>query len=86
MSKLLQVRIDDELKNAADNVFSGMGLDMSTAVRMFLTAAVETRGLPLNVKYRAGVRPAFKYGSMSGKIWMSDDFDEPIDDFKEYME
>ena len=28
----------------------------------------------------------FEYGSMSGKIWMSDDFDAPLDDFKEYME
>ena len=32
------------------------------------------------------VRPPFEYGSMSGKIWMADDFDEPLDDFKEYME
>ena len=32
------------------------------------------------------VRPPFKYGSMNGKIWMSDDFDAPLDDFKEYME
>ena len=32
------------------------------------------------------VRPPFEYGSMSGKIWMSDDFDAPLDDFKEYME
>ncbi|MCL2409672.1 MAG: DUF2281 domain-containing protein [Oscillospiraceae bacterium] len=31
-------------------------------------------------------RPPFEYGSMSGKIWMSDDFNEPLDDFKEYME
>ena len=32
------------------------------------------------------VRPPFKYGSMAGKVWMSDDFDAPLDDFKEYME
>ena len=32
------------------------------------------------------VRPPFEYGSMTGKIWMSDDFNAPIDDFKEYME
>jgi antitoxin (DNA-binding transcriptional repressor) of toxin-antitoxin stability system len=24
-------------------------------------------------------------GSLSGKIWMSPDFDAPIDDFKDYM-
>ena len=25
------------------------------------------------------------YGCMKGKIWMSDEFDEPLEDFKEYM-
>ena len=24
-------------------------------------------------------------GTMKGMIWMSDDFDEPLEDFKEYM-
>ena len=24
-------------------------------------------------------------GSMKGKVWMADDFDAPLDDFKEYM-
>jgi antitoxin (DNA-binding transcriptional repressor) of toxin-antitoxin stability system len=25
------------------------------------------------------------FGSLKGKIWMSDDFDEPLEDFREYM-
>lgn len=25
-------------------------------------------------------------GSAKGKVWISDDFDEPLDDFQEYME
>ena len=29
-------------------------------------------------------RPQF--GSAKGKIWMSDDFDAPLEEFKEYME
>jgi len=86
MPKLLQVRIDENLKTAADNVFSGMGLDISTAVRMFLIAAVETRSMPFEIRQRTAVRPPFQYGSMSGAIWMSDDFNAPVDDFKEYME
>ena len=27
-----------------------------------------------------------KAGSLKGKIWMSDDFDEPLEEFREYME
>ncbi len=30
-------------------------------------------------------RPA-KAGSAKGLVWMSDDFDEPLEDFREYME
>jgi hypothetical protein len=26
------------------------------------------------------------YGCMKGQIWMSDDFDAPLEDFREYME
>jgi antitoxin (DNA-binding transcriptional repressor) of toxin-antitoxin stability system len=26
-----------------------------------------------------------KPGSATGQVWMSDDFDEPLEDFKEYM-
>jgi hypothetical protein len=24
-------------------------------------------------------------GTLKGKVWMSDDFDEPLEDFKDYM-
>ena len=54
MTKLLQVRMDEKLKSAADSVFASMGLDTSTAIRMFLTAAIETRSLPFEVKSRKG--------------------------------
>lgn len=50
MSKTLQIRIDDVMKNAADELFSSLGLDTSTAVRIFLTLAIETGGLPFEVK------------------------------------
>ena len=32
------------------------------------------------------VRPPFEYGSIAEGLWMSDDFDDPLDDFLEYME
>jgi prevent-host-death family protein len=39
-----------------------------------------------------GIQPAnkkrwpSKAGSAKGMVWMSDDFDEPLEEFKEYME
>ena len=28
----------------------------------------------------------YGWGCMKGKMWMADDFDEPLEDFQEYME
>ena len=46
----IQVRVDDNLKTAADDLFSSLGLDTSTAVRMFLVAAMNAGGIPFEVK------------------------------------
>lgn len=48
----LQIRVDDSLKQAADALFSSLGLDTSTAVRIFLNAAVENEGIPFSVRHR----------------------------------
>lgn len=43
---VLQVRVDDELKNQANAIFDELGIDLSTAVRMFLKKSVAVRGIP----------------------------------------
>jgi len=45
-SKLLQVRIDSELKEKAKEVFENSGIDMSSAVRLFLQQAVVQNRIP----------------------------------------
>jgi antitoxin (DNA-binding transcriptional repressor) of toxin-antitoxin stability system len=32
------------------------------------------------------IEPRPKFGSEKGLVWMSDDFDEPLEEFREYME
>jgi prevent-host-death family protein len=32
------------------------------------------------------IKRSLKRGSAKGKVWMSDDFDEPLEDFQEYMQ
>ena len=46
---LVQVRIDDELKNQATAVYEALGIDLSTAVRMFLKRSVMVNGVPFNM-------------------------------------
>lgn len=48
----LQIRIDDTLKKDADELFSSLGLDISTAIRIFLNASVENAGIPFSVRHR----------------------------------
>ncbi len=50
MSNTLQVRVDDVMKKAADELFSSLGLDTSTAIRIFLSIAIETGGIPFEIK------------------------------------
>ena len=48
-TSLLQVRIDDALKDQAAAVFDRLGIDTSTAVRMFLKRAVLENGIPFRM-------------------------------------
>ena len=48
----IQVRVDDGTKMAVDSLFSSLGLDTSTAVRMFLMTSLDNDGLPFSVKRR----------------------------------
>lgn len=50
MSKTIQLRVDDFLKSAADDLFASLGLDTSTAIRIFLTMSIEAGGIPFEVK------------------------------------
>ena len=49
----LQIRVDDNLKKEADALFAGLGLDTSTAIRIFLNASIENDGIPFTVRHKA---------------------------------
>ena len=48
-TSLLQVRVDDSLKDEAAAVFESLGIDTSTAVRMFLKRSVMENGIPFRM-------------------------------------
>ena len=56
-------RVEPELKRDAAAVLSAVGLDVSTAIRLFLRSVVETGGLPIavprpNAKTLAAIKAA----------------------------
>lgn len=50
MTTPTQIRIDSEIKKQASELFSSLGLDMSTAVNLFLYQCVLRGGLPFSVE------------------------------------
>lgn len=46
----INVRVDADLKKSAEELFSDLGLNMSTAINMFLKAAVNYEGIPFELK------------------------------------
>jgi len=42
----LQIRVEDTLKEEAQSVLNGLGVDMTTAVRMFLRQLVNDNAFP----------------------------------------
>jgi len=49
----IQVRIDETMKIAADSLFTSLGLDTSTAIRMFIAASLENDGIPFTIVHKA---------------------------------
>jgi DNA-damage-inducible protein J len=93
----INVRTDAAIKAQAQQIFESIGLDLSTAVNLFLRQTVKANNLPFAVgvpyaptlgeaeRTALAAKRAAGFGVWKDKIWISDDFDAPIDDFKEYM-
>ena len=84
---IIQTRVDEQLKTNAEQVFASIGIDMASAIRLFLTQVVNTHGIPFTLKAKSeecsfiAAEPAVAYGRPSpvvkkgkiGKIKVSSD-------------
>jgi len=43
----LQIRIDEKTKKEAKKIFEGIGLDMSSAIKLFLKQTVNAKSFPI---------------------------------------
>ncbi|MBY3432733.1 type II toxin-antitoxin system RelB/DinJ family antitoxin [Rhizobium laguerreae] len=68
-TKMMHVRVEETLKDDACRILAGFGLTTSDAVRIFLTAVVKERGMPVGLTqdkashdawFRASVREALE--------------------------
>ena len=93
----INICTDGELEARAQSVLANLGLDMATAINMFLTQVVDKETLPFEMtaddfdapievqENTKQVKKVPQLGCMEGKIWMADDFDAPMEEFEEYM-
>ena len=56
---VLQVRIDAQTKKEADALFNDLGLDTSTAIRVFIKQALKKRAIPFSIKAKRKEEEAF---------------------------
>lgn len=56
----LNIRIDEDLKNKASKTFNSMGLDLSSAVKLFLHQSVSEQRIPFEVRTVNGYTKAFE--------------------------
>jgi DNA-damage-inducible protein J len=48
----VNIRVDDNLKEQAEKLFDGLGLNLTTAISAFLVQAVRVRGIPFELTTR----------------------------------
>lgn len=61
----INIRTDEDVKLAAEQLFESLGMNMSTAVNVFLRQAIRVNGLPFEVKAdepNAVTKAAFEEG------------------------
>lgn len=79
----INIRIEENIKTKANKTLSALGLDMSTAVKMFLNQVITENGLPftptknhasLKIKLDREIAEAIKYGKVykTGKEVLAD--------------
>ena len=50
MTTNLNIRMDKEIKDQADKIFQELGLNMTTAINIFLRTAIREKGIPFTLK------------------------------------
>lgn len=49
LNAIMHIRLDEELKKSSEELFESLGMDIPTAIRMFLVQAVKCKGIPFQI-------------------------------------
>ncbi|MCX6715943.1 MAG: type II toxin-antitoxin system RelB/DinJ family antitoxin [Candidatus Taylorbacteria bacterium] len=59
-SATIQLRIDAQTKKRAQSVFKKLGIDISSAMKLFLNQVIKTGSIPFVVRTANGYTPEFE--------------------------
>ncbi len=79
----INIRMNREIKNQAQKLFSELGLDMTTAINIFIRQAIRVRGLPFDLRLEEPNETT--YAAMEAAT-SGDDVYGPFDTVGEMME
>ncbi len=80
----INIRMDKDVKNAAEKIFNELGLNMTTAINIFLRKAIQEQGIPFDVKLNIPNETTLK-AIEEGKSLTSTAFSN-IDDLKKALD
>lgn len=78
----INVRVDENIKKQANEIYNRLGLDMSTAINMFLRQTIITKSLPLNLSLNTEENIKARNDALNNKttvIGNQNDFNDWID-------
>ncbi|MCL2068968.1 MAG: hypothetical protein FWH00_03625 [Oscillospiraceae bacterium] len=82
----ISVNLNRELASKAKPVLSRYGIDIETALNVYLMQVISDVKPFLQKSEKTGfVRPDFQFGCLKGILNIDDDFSDVLADFKEYM-
>lgn len=81
----LQVRMDAELKEQAEQLYKDMGTSFAEAVRIFARQSVQENGMPFVIHMPAS-DPRQRIGAAKGKFTIPDDIDQDNDEIEALFE
>ena len=79
----LNIRIDAELKKQSEQIFNELGLNMSTALTVFLRQAVRSNGIPFEMRLNI---PNAETLAAIEDVDLSINMSRPFSSVKELME
>jgi len=97
MSVQVSTRIDAATKQQFDNICEIIGISPSNALSIFIKGVINYKGIPFAAVAPPEKMPFMQpftqsvmsreavFGCMHGQFNMTEDFNAPLDDFKEYM-